>query len=164
MKSSEDYYISLYDDFNQTSKIFGIIPIFFTNKISSLLFYHSLILISSLLEFYFNTYLFMYIISFILIIEHRRIILTRETVLEMCMVDEVYYKWEAEQNGEFLDKNGINFEFSNSDRCRYFMERLNCVDCINPLIYLKRHYNFLIYIVALYLFLYISLLVCVFFI
>jgi len=164
MKSSEDYYISLYDDFTQTSKMFGIIPIFITGKISSILLYYSLILVSSLLEFYFNTYFFIYIISFLLIAEHRRIILTRETVLEMCMIDEVYYNWEAKENSNFLDKNGMNFEFSDSDRCRYFHERLNYVDSINPFVYLKRHYKFLFYIVSLYLFLYIGLLIGVFFI
>ena len=164
IKSSEDFYISLYDDFNETSKMFGIIPIFFTEKISSYLLYYSLIMLSSLLEFYFNTYFFIYILSFLFIAEHRRIILTRETVLEMCMIDEVYYNWETKQNSEFLDKTGMNFEFSNYDRFRYFHERLNYVDCINPFIYLKRHYKFLLYIAALYLFLYIGLLIGVFFV
>jgi hypothetical protein len=163
MSKIQDYSLNFYHEMleedHKTSKMFGVIPILFTQKTFSILLYFSLILASLLLEFYFNSYFFVCLVSFLFIVEHRRIILTRETVLEMCMLEEVYYNWETEENREFLDKNGINFELSNSDRCGYFYERLNYVDCINPFVYLKRHYKFLLYIAALYLFLYIGLLV-----
>lgn len=163
MSKIQDYSVNFYHEMmeedHKTSKMFGVIPIIFTQKTSSILLYFSLIVASLLLEFYFNSYFFVYLLSFLFIAEHKRIILTRETVLEMCITEEIYYNWEAKENSEFLDKIGINFELSDADRCRYFYERLNYVDCINPFVYLKRHYKFLLYIAALYLFLYIGLLV-----
>lgn len=141
---SENFYISLYSECRETSKMFRTIPIFFTKKISSLLFYLSLILISVGIEFHFDTYLLGIFIPFIIIAEHRRIVLTRETVLDMCMESEIFYEWEAKQDSEFLEKSQMNFGLSDRDRCDYFYERINYVDCINPINYIKRHYGFLL--------------------
>jgi hypothetical protein len=154
---SEDFYVSLYNECEETSMMFGSIPVFFTTKKSSIIFYLFLILFSSALEYLLGTYLLAPILSFILIAEHRRIVLTRETVLEMCMIDEIHYNWEAKENSDLLDRAGMNFEFSDSDRCRYFYERVKYVDCNNTFVYLKRHYKFLLFIAALHVIFYAGL-------
>ena len=140
----EKFYKSLYRECPETSKMFSIFPILFTDKRSSLGFYSLLILASVGIEFYFDTYLLGIFIPFIIIAEHRRIVLTRETVLDMCMESEIFYEWEAKQNSEFLEKSQMNFGLSDRDRCDYFYERINYVDCINPINYIKRHYGFLL--------------------
>ena len=75
------------------------------------------------------------------------------------MIDEVYYDWEVKQNKDFLDQSGMNFKLSNSDRCSYFYERLNYVDCVNPITYIKRHHKFLSLVVALYIIIYLIFLI-----
>jgi hypothetical protein len=145
----ENFYKSLYIKCGETSKMFGIIPIFFTEKKSSGLFYLFLILAASMIEANFQTYFIWYIITFLLIAEHRRIVLVRETVLDMCITEEVIYDMERKDNKDFLDECGMNYDLTDRDRCDFFYERLNYVDCINPYIYIKRHYVFLLTVVAL---------------
>jgi hypothetical protein len=143
---SEKFYRSLYRECPETSKMFRIFPILFTGKKSSLGLYSFLILVSAGIEFYYNTYFLGFFIPLLIIAEHKRVILTRETVLDMCMEAEVFYEWESKQNSEFLEKSNMEFSLSDRDRCDYFYERINYVDCINPKIYIKRHYEFLLVI------------------
>jgi hypothetical protein len=157
--TAEKFYKSLYSDCNETSKMFRFIPIFFIDKKSSKAFYYSLIIIVSIIELNFRTYFLGYILAFVTIAEHRRIILTRETVLDMCMIDEVYYEWESKQNEDFLNETGMNIGLTDSDRCEYFYERLSYVDCVNTTNYIKRHYKFLLSIVASYIVIYLGSLV-----
>jgi hypothetical protein len=62
------------------------------------------------------------------------------------MEAEVFYEWESKQNSEFLEKSNMEFCLSDRDRCDYFYERINYVDCVSPKIYIKRHYEFLLII------------------
>jgi hypothetical protein len=153
MNKMENNPVNIYTEYldgtQETSKIFGFIPMFSKNLIDSIIFYGFLICISFYIDYIFNTYFILPFLAFLLIAEHRRLFIVRQSILELCITDEIYRKFELESNSDFLQTIGESKEILECDRSDIFEDNLTYCNSISRINFTKKHYRFLFSIVFL---------------
>lgn len=152
------FYNHLLETNHETSKLFGLIPMFASNVIESVIFYSIAILLSFYLDvMFFGSYFILSVLSFLLIAEHRRIMIMRECILELCITDEIYRETELSHSSEFLKGIGESTDILECDRNDIFLDNLTYCNSRSRINYIKKHYGFLFSIVFFQAILYLLL-------
>lgn len=148
---SQNYYSYCLDTNEETSKIFSSIPMFFKDKDKSLYFYLILVVITSMIEVLIGTYFILPIITLMFIVEHRRLIVLRECVLDLCIAEEIFIGLELKETSDYLleigdpDSSVIDF-----DRDCIFSDTLVYSPSRSRSYHIKNHYRFYSLIVVIY--------------
>lgn len=148
---SQNYYSYCLDTNEETSKIFSSIPMFLKDKDKSLFFYMVLVVITSMIEVLLGTYFILPIITLAFIIEHRRLIVLRECVLDLCMSEEIFIGLELKETSDYLLEIG-DYESSviDFDRDCIFSDTLVYSPSRSRSHHIKNHYRFYSLIVVIY--------------
>jgi len=141
------FYAELLDTTEETSMIFGFIPMFKISDIQSIFLYFGLIVFSSYLDSVFFSFYLISIITFFMIFEHRRLSIMRECIMELCMTDDIHKETELQKNSEFLKSIGEEDYILECDRIDIFLDNLHYCNSRSKINYIKKHYRFLISIV-----------------
>lgn len=152
MEESIEYYTNKLDLEKKTGKLFSIIPL---PKGLRILFAISTLLIVSFIESIFNTFFILPLLGIFLCIEHYYIILLRQDILDMCILEEILLENDLIANKdskELIDEPKYIIEL---DRISIFEDRIS-YETGNVSIFrkIKNHYWFFSFVVILYFILY----------
>lgn len=148
---SQNYYLYCLDTNEETSKIFSSIPMFLKDKDKALVSYLFLVAITSLIEILVGTYLILPIITLLFIVEHRRLIVLRECVMDLCMAEEIFVGLELKESEDYLLEIGDqDHEIIDFDRDCIFSDTLIYSPSRSRSYHIKNHYRFYSLIVAIY--------------
>ena len=148
---SQNYYSDCLDANDETSKIFSSIPMFFKDKDKSLYLYLFLVVITSAVEILLGTYFILPIITLAFIIEHRRLIVLRECVMDLCMAEEIFVGLELKESEDYLLEIGDqDHDIIDFDRDCIFSDTLIYSPSRSRSYHIKNHYRFYSLIVAIY--------------
>jgi len=148
---SENYYLDCLDSNDETSKIFSLFPMFLKDKNKSFIFYIALVLATSEVEVLIGTYFILPIITLIFIIEHRRLIVLRECIMDLCIAEEIFVGLELKETSDYLleigDTENSVIDF---DRDCIFSDTLVYSPSRSRSYHIKNHYRFYSLIVVIY--------------
>jgi hypothetical protein len=147
---NQNYYLDRLNTNEETSKIFDFFPMFFKNKKESITFYSSSIILSSITEVVIGTYFIIPVLTLLLIMEHRRIMIARECILDLCISDEIIFESELKESEDFLQEINESTSVIDFDRNCIFFDNLAYCPSRSRTNYIKNHYSFYSPIVAIY--------------
>lgn len=147
---NENYYLNCLDENPETSKIFECVPILFKDKRSSLIFYSLSFTLTIIIEIMLGTYFILPVITLLIIMEHKRVMVARECILDLCVSEEIIFEQDLKESEEFLNKINEDSNVIDFDRNCIFLDNLVYCPSRSRTSYIKNHYRFYFPIVAIY--------------
>lgn len=148
MEASIDFYTKMIKSNNRTSKMFGVLPMIYLSNLMGVSLYLVMVILSLYLDILFSfPYFITSIISLLLIFEHRRLSIMKESIIELCITDEIYRKSELNTSSDFLRDINESVDIIECDREDIFIDNLDYCNSSSKINYIKKHYKFLFSIV-----------------
>jgi hypothetical protein len=141
--TAEKTYKNYIESYKETSKLFGFIPMVDGKPF---FFYLFVIMISASIDINLGTYFICSILGFFLIAEYKRLLILRESILDLCICDETILLKELGDNKEYLDEIKEEAHILKSDRESIFTDNLIYSNSRSRTNYIKTHYFFLLVI------------------